>query len=236
VNQTWLVTAFFFALFSLILYGAFLILTPFLTAITWAVILAILVYPLYAWLLQLLRGRATLAAITVIAVITLIVIAPGVELARFLTEEAILLVQSVRALLEEDGKQEWLAKPWVQVLVSWWELVSFHLMGFNIDINWKEMLVQGAQNSSKALVERVTGIAQNVLLFTVNFLIALITLFFLLRDGKEFLTGSSACCRWIGSTSSACSRISSMPFWLSCTARSSWGWCRAFSPDSRIIF
>jgi predicted PurR-regulated permease PerM len=186
VNQTWLVTAFFFALFSLILYGAFLILTPFLTAITWAVILAILVYPLYAWLLQLLRGRATLAAITVIAVITLIVIAPGVELARFLTEEAILLVQSVRALLEEDGKQEWLAKPWVQVLVSWWELVSFHLMGFNIDINWKEMLVQGAQNSSKALVERVTGIAQNVLLFTVNFLIALITLFFLLRDGKEF--------------------------------------------------
>jgi predicted PurR-regulated permease PerM len=103
-----------------------------------------------------------------------------------LTEEAILLVQSVRALLEEDGKQEWLAKPWVQVLVSWWELVSFHLMGFNIDINWKEMLVQGAQNSSKALVERVTGIAQNVLLFTVNFLIALITLFFLLRDGKEF--------------------------------------------------
>jgi predicted PurR-regulated permease PerM len=135
VNQTWLVTAFFFALFSLILYGAFLILTPFLTAITWAAILAILVYPLYAWLLQRFRGRATLAAITVIAVITLIVIAPGVELARFLTEEAILLVQSVRALLDEDGQQGWLAKPWVQLIVGWWELVSFHLTGFNIDIN-----------------------------------------------------------------------------------------------------
>ena len=46
MNQTWLATAFFFALFSLILYGAFLLLTPFLTAITWAVILAILVYQL----------------------------------------------------------------------------------------------------------------------------------------------------------------------------------------------
>jgi len=186
VNQTWLVTAFFFALFSLILYGAFLILTPFLTAITWAAILAILVYPLYAWLLQRFRGRATLAAITVLAVITLVVIAPGIELARFLTEEAILLVQSVRALLDEDGKQGWLAKPWVQLIVGWWELVSVYLMGFNIDINWKEILVQGAQNSSKLLVERVTGIAQNVLLFTVNFVVALITLFFLLRDGKEF--------------------------------------------------
>ena len=52
MNQTWLVTAFFFALFLLILYGAFLILSPFLAAITWAVILAILVYPFYAWLLR----------------------------------------------------------------------------------------------------------------------------------------------------------------------------------------
>lgn len=186
MNQTWLVTAFFFALFSLILYGAFLVLTPFLTAITWAAILAILVYPFYIWLLQRFRGRTTLAAITVIAAIALIIIAPGIELGKFLTEEAVLLVQSFRSLLEEDGKQEWLAKPWVQQLVGWWNLVSFRLMDFNI--NWKELLAQGAQSSSKVLVERATGIAQNVLLFTVNVIITLITLFFLLRDGKEFFS------------------------------------------------
>ena len=85
MNQTWLATGFFFALFILILYGAFLILTPFLTAITWAVILAILVYPVYAWLLHRFRGRANLAAITVIGAITLIVIVPGIELGRFLS-------------------------------------------------------------------------------------------------------------------------------------------------------
>jgi len=186
VNQTWLVTGFFFALFTLILYGAFLILTPFLTAITWAVILAILVYPLYAWLLQRFRGRATLAALTVIALITVIVIVPGIELGRFLVEEAVLLVQSLRSLLDENGKQEWLAKPWVQQLVSWWDMVSFRLIEFNI--NWKELLAQGAQSSSKLLVERVTGIAHNLLFFVINFIVALITLFFLLRDGKEFFT------------------------------------------------
>jgi predicted PurR-regulated permease PerM len=184
VNQTWVATGFFFTLFSLILYGAFLILTPFLTAITWAVILAILVYPLYAWLLQRFRGRATLAAITVIAAITLIVILPGVELGRFLVEEAVLLVQSLGSLLDENGKAEWLAKPWVQQLMGWWNMVSFRLIEFNI--NWKELLSQGAQSSSKMLVERVRGVAQNVLFFAVNFVIALVTLFFLLRDGKEF--------------------------------------------------
>ena len=185
MNKTWLVTAFFFALLSLILYGAFLILTPFLTAITWAVILAILVYPLYAWLLQLLSGRATLAAITVIVVITLIVILPGVELVRFLADETVSLMQSVRSLLDEEGKQEWLAKPWVQQLLGWWSMVSFRLMDFKI--NWKELLVQGAQSSSTFLVTQVKGIAQNVLSFTINFIIALFTLFFVLRDGAEFL-------------------------------------------------
>jgi len=185
VTQTWLVTVFFFALLSLILYGAFLVLTPFLTAITWAVILALLVYPLYGWLLDRLRGRATLAGIIVIVFITLLVIVPGFELARFLADEAASLVTSVRTLLSDDGKQEWLAKPWVQQLLGWWDVLSFRLIDFKI--NWKEAVVKGVQASSALLVTKVTGVAQNVLLFTVNFVIALFTLFFMLRDGAEFL-------------------------------------------------
>jgi predicted PurR-regulated permease PerM len=118
-------------------------------------------------------------------VIILLVIAPGIELVRFLSEETILVVQSLRSLLEEGGKQEWLAKPWVQQLVGWWYLVSFRLTDLNID--WKAMVAQAAQASSKVLVDHVRGIAQNVLVFTVNVIIALITLFFLLRDGKEFI-------------------------------------------------
>ena len=65
MNRQWLGTAFFFALLLLILYFAFLILTPFLKAITWAVILAILVYPLYLWLLKLMRWQATREAVIV---------------------------------------------------------------------------------------------------------------------------------------------------------------------------
>jgi predicted PurR-regulated permease PerM len=103
LNQNWLVTAFFFALLSVILYGAFLILSPFLTAITWAAILAVLTYPAYAWVLKLLRGRATPAALILIVAITLMVIIPGVELAWFLSQEAVALVKTVRALLSERG-------------------------------------------------------------------------------------------------------------------------------------
>jgi len=185
VNPNWLVTAFFFALLALILYTAFLILSPFLTAIIWAAILAILVHPFYAWLLRHLRGRATLAAIVVVVLITLLVIAPGFEIAWFLSDDAAALVKSVGALLDDDGKQEWLAQPWVQKLLGWWDMVSFQLMDFKID--WKEVLVQGVQVSSAFLVGQVKGIAQNVLMFIVNFVVVLFTLFFMLRDGADFL-------------------------------------------------
>ena len=116
MNRTWLVTAFFFALLLLILYGVYLIISPFITAITWAVILAILVYPLYAWLLEVLRGRATLAAVIVIFSITLLVIAPGFEAAWYLSDEAVELVHTVRALLSEEELKEWGQKPWFQQL------------------------------------------------------------------------------------------------------------------------
>lgn len=185
VNQTWLVTAFFFTFLIVILYGAVLILTPFLTAITWATILAILVYPLYAWLLRLMRGRATLAALTVIVLITVLLIVPGIEIAWFLADETVSLVQLIPTLLSDDSRQEWLAKPWVQQVIGWWNMVSFRLMDFKI--NWKELLIQGAQSSSQFLVGQVKGIAQNVLSFTINFVVALFTLFFFLRDGAEFL-------------------------------------------------
>jgi predicted PurR-regulated permease PerM len=184
VNRQWLGTAFFFALLLLILYFAFLILTPFLKAITWAVILAILVYPLYLWLLKLLRWQATLAALIVIVVITLLVIIPGIELGWFLTDEAIELVQTVRLLMSDEGFAQWAQRPWVQSVLIWWDVISFRLIDFKI--NWKEILAQGAQVSSGFIVSQVKGIAQNVLLLTVNFIIALFTLFFLLRDGADF--------------------------------------------------
>jgi len=184
VNQTWLVTAFFFALLLVILYGVFLILSPFLTAIIWSAILAILVYPLYAWLVRQLRGRATLAGLIVIALIALLVVVPGVELAWFLSDEAVALAQSVRGLLSGDDLAQWTAKPWVRQMLGWWDSLSFRLVDFKI--NWKDLALQAAQASSSILVAQVKGLAQNVLLFAVNFAIVLVTLFFLLRDGADF--------------------------------------------------
>jgi predicted PurR-regulated permease PerM len=185
MNQTWLVNGFFFALLLLLLYGAFLIISPFLKAITWAGILAVLVYPAYAWLLKVLRGRATFAALTVIVLLTLIVVIPGLRIVSFLSEEAIGLVKSVGSVLNGEGVAVWRETPWVRQLLHWWQTLGVGLASFEVNLDWKQALVQGAQLSSGFLVSQITGVAQNVFLFAANFVIALFTLFFFLRDGAD---------------------------------------------------
>jgi predicted PurR-regulated permease PerM len=183
LNQSWLVTAFFFALLLVLLYVGFLVLSPFLVPITWALILAVLTYPVYGWLMRMLRGRGTLAALIIIAALTFLVIAPGLEIAWFLSDDAAALVKSVRALFTQGEIGHWSQRPWARQLLGWWDNMALRLVDFKID--WKELLMQGTQESSSFLVSQVAGIAQNVLLFTVNFIVTLFTLFFFLRDGAQ---------------------------------------------------
>jgi len=186
MNQNWLVIGFFFALLLVILYGAFLILSPFLKAITWAAILAVVFYPAYAWLLKVMRGRATAAALTIIILITLILVLPGLQFISFLSDEAIDLVKSVASLVNGEGIEIWRQKPWVQELLRWWDKLGMQLESFDFRVDWKDLLLQGAQLSSGILVAQATGIAQNIFLFLANFVIVLFTLFFFLRDGADF--------------------------------------------------
>jgi len=183
MNQNWLVTIFFFALLLVILYFSFLILSPFLKALTWAAILAIIVYPAYAWLLRLLRGRATAAALVVTVLITLLIVFPAFRLVGFLSQEAVELAKTARALASHDEAELWKGKPWVQDLVRLWNAISFELASFEIDLG--KAVVEGAQLASGFLVSQAKEIAQDVFVFALNFIIAVFSFFFLLRDGKE---------------------------------------------------
>ena len=183
VNRNWLVTGFFFALLLVLLYGAFLILSPFLKALTWAAILAVLFYPAYAWLLDLLKGKATLAALTVIVLITLVIVLPGIQIVGFLSEEVVELVKSVAALVNGEGIEAWKQTPWIQWLLRWWAMLGIGLAELKFEIDWKKVVVQGAQVSSGVVVSQVTGAAQNLFLFVANVLLVLFALFFFLRDG-----------------------------------------------------
>jgi len=186
LNRDWLGTAFFFTLLLVLLYGAFLILSPFLKALTWAAVLAVLFYPAYDWLLKLFKGKATLASLTIIVVIALVVILPGIQIVGFLTEEVVELVKSVGALAHGEGVEAWKQSPWIQPLLRLWSMLGVELAELKFEIDWKKLVIQGAQVSSGAVLSQVTGAAQNLFLFVANVFLVLLTLFFFLRDGAAF--------------------------------------------------
>jgi predicted PurR-regulated permease PerM len=183
VNQNLLVTIFFFTLLLVILYVALLILSPFIVALTWAAILAVIVYPGYVWLLKLLRGRATLAALIVTVLLAFLIIFPALRIAGFLAEEAVEVVNVVRNMANEKDFEALKQESWILDLLGIWDWAHVQLATYQIDL--KEALIQGAQKSSGFLASQVKGIAQNVFVFVVNIIVALFTLFFFLRDGKE---------------------------------------------------
>jgi len=186
VNRDWLVTVFFFVLLLVLLYGAFLILSPFLKALTWAAILAVLFYPAYDWLLGVFKGKATLAALTIIVLIALVIVLPGIQIVGFLAEEVVELVKSVGALTNSEGVESWKRHPWIQWLLGWWSMLGVELAKFKFEIDLRKLVIQGAQVSSGVVLSQLTGAAQNIFLFVANVLLVLFTLFFFLRDGAAF--------------------------------------------------
>jgi len=184
VNQNWLVTIFFFALLLVILYVGLLILSPFLEAIAWAAILAIIVYPFYAWMLKRWKGRSTAAALIVTVLMALLIFIPAFRIIGFLSQEAVELAKAMSGFMNGHGIEQWKERPWVQDFLRLWEALSFQLASFDIDL--KKALVQGAQVSSGFLASQAKGIAQDLFIFVANVLVALFSLFFFLRDGRDF--------------------------------------------------
>ena len=186
MNRDWLVTAFFFTLLLVLLYGTFLILSPFLKALTWAAILAVLFYPAYDWLLRMFKGKATLASLAIIVVIALVIVLPGIQIVGFLTEEVVELVKSVGALVNDEGLEAWKQHSLIQWLLGWWSMLGVELAKLKFEIDLRKLVIQGAQLSSGAVLSQLTGVAQNLFLFVANVLLVLLTLFFFLRDGAAF--------------------------------------------------
>ena len=66
----------FLVLCTLLLYQLALIFAPFFTPILWALILARLFYPLYQYLLRVLRGQVTLSAFLTTLAVTFLAVLP----------------------------------------------------------------------------------------------------------------------------------------------------------------
>jgi len=174
----------FLILCALVLYQLALIFAPFFTPILWALILARLFYPLYRYLLSVLRGQATLSAGLSTLAVTVIAVLPVAYLAFLTITETIHAYQTGMAWVESGGLKR---LPAVVSSVPFIGNLSKELMG-RFALAYGDLqgsLLEGGKAVSGILLTGVSGLAKNTFELITDFFIMLFTLFFFFRDGQR---------------------------------------------------
>lgn len=156
------------------------ILWPFYGAIFWAAIFAVLFAPLYARVATAMRERSTLAAITTVFVIFVIVILPAALVSGMLLQEGFQVYEKLRSGEWNFGayfSRVYAAlPPWVASLLDRFELTNLAEV--------QARLSEGLSKGIQFLAGQALNVGQNTLDFFVSFFLMLYILFFLLRDGR----------------------------------------------------
>jgi predicted PurR-regulated permease PerM len=172
---------FFFGFLALMGYELYLLLSPFLVPIAWAMLLAFIAHPGLLHLLRFIRNR-TAVALLITALLALVIAVPTVWLSSKLAFEATKV--SVTQFLHQGG----FAQAGSQALHSG--------AGASIE-NWlqdqglsiedvRHWMNKGTVYMSDYLTANVTTLARNLVSFVIDLVIMLFSFFYLLRDGEDY--------------------------------------------------
>lgn len=150
---------------------------PFLPAITWAVALAILAWPVHRWISRRI-GRGSVAAGLSSTIVAAVILGTGV----FITYQIASETASVAEKLDDGSAQEG---------AIWEKASSIPVVG--PALGWLERVGLDVQAGARAMVEsyiqNTSGLAQGSMMAVIQFLLAMFILFYLFRDRDEFLDG-----------------------------------------------
>ena len=160
---------------ALAFYVCYRLAQPFLPALTWALAIAVVAHPLHNWITKYVK-RQTLAAAITVTIVAVLVIAPGVFMARRLVREA---GRGAATLKMQTESGEWRktveSDPRLARAVGW---IEPHL-----DVR---SLAERAANS---LASRLSSFVGGSIWVAAQLLITFFTLFYFFRDRRAILKG-----------------------------------------------
>ncbi len=156
------------------------ILTSFYGAILWGVVIAIMFAPLYRRLLRRIPQQPTLAALTMVLLVVMIVILPLTLIAASLSQQAAAVFAKV-----QSGELDFV-KLFQQILNALPQWITGILDSFGVASlgGMQEKLSAALLKGSQQIATQALNIGQSTFEFIVNAAIMLYLLFFLFRDGS----------------------------------------------------
>lgn len=161
-------------------YLTFQIMSPFLSAIMWAIVISIIFYPIFSFILRFVKQRS-IASLLTLVVILIVLFGPFSYLAYLLTQEVLSLIEKMQSG-SFDSLKTLLKHPAANTLVN--KLLSL----FNItEQELQKAIVDNITKIGKESVGLVTSGVGNVVSVAINFVFTLLSIFFFLSDGPMFI-------------------------------------------------
>jgi predicted PurR-regulated permease PerM len=173
-----------FSALLLISYQLYQVFQPFLAPIAWATILRFAFQPVHHLLRIRLQNRPNLVALLATAVVMLAVAIPALAISSILTHEAAGAIEHVTRFLQAGELERWIEQLRELAWIPLWTWLRPWLDTTAIDL--RGILLRALNTGANVLVEQMTVGAANLLVIAVKFLLMLLTLFFVFRDGEAF--------------------------------------------------
>jgi predicted PurR-regulated permease PerM len=177
----------FFALLVLLLYQIGLMLKPFVFSALWAGLLVHWAFPLHLRLTRLFGGKEIPSAAILTAGALAIVVVPLVVMGVMLVREASVAEQQIRVWISSGGLQglpDQLAT--IPIIGSW--LQSAISGTATPTLSLEQSVMTGVKELSQFLIGGMGGLLKNTFALVANFFMMLLILFFLFKDGRQWLS------------------------------------------------
>jgi predicted PurR-regulated permease PerM len=179
-----IVQLFFFGFLAVMAYELYELMLPFLTPLAWGILLAFMAHPALIEVEKYVKRRSLSTAIISI-VVGLGVILPAIWASGRLVVEAQALYAQATVMVntgEVSKLHDWA----MNTQLGAWVSKKMAERGYKFDEELPKLTLQAAQITSNYVAANATHAAKNILGFVVDFGIALLAFFYLLRDGDYY--------------------------------------------------
>jgi predicted PurR-regulated permease PerM len=181
-EHIFLIFILFLTFFSI--YLLYEILSPFLSSIVWAVLLAIVFYPLFKKLQHLLKKRGVLSALIMTLLVLIVIVLPSTLLMASLASDAINIYHQVEEMIKTGQLQGYFERI-KEIPILNWILAG---LGQYIDLsqtNPLPLLLNNINRISTFIFNQTTILLKGFSTFIVGFFFTLLSLYYLFKDGSH---------------------------------------------------
>ena len=167
------------------IYLLYQILSPFLSSIIWAILLAMVFYPIFLKLQRFLKKKEVLAAIIMTLFVLIVIVLPFSLLLASLAGEVVDVYHRVEEMIKTGQLQDYLERTKEIPFLKW----IFIRLSLPFDFSQMDpfpLLLKNLQKISTFIFNQTTTLLKGFSTFIAGFFFTLLSLYYFFKDGNRF--------------------------------------------------